>query len=236
MVPSKFSLRPNAAFSLCCGHPTTSRPSQIAAPRHHSRPRTHSQCTVVDSRCHLQHHAPELLEPLLQPSAAGPCRSAAAEILFLQPRTHARPLDRRTRRTAVKKLYVGNLSFKATEEQVAALFAEIGVQPDSLTLLRDRFTGQPRGFGFAEIRDDAEAEKVIAALNGKDFLGRALVVNEARPQREGGGGGGGGGRGGHGGGGGGGGRGGHGGGGGGGGRGGGGGGRGGYGGGRDRDR
>jgi RNA recognition motif-containing protein len=123
----------------------------------------------------------------------------------------------------VKKLYVGNLSFKATEEDVTALFAEAGVQPDSLTLLRDRFTGQPRGFGFAEIRDDAEAEKVIAALNGKEFMGRALVVNEARPQqREGGGGGrgnyggGGGGRGGHGG----------------GGRGGGG--RGGYG--RDRDR
>lgn len=140
----------------------------------------------------------------------------------------------------MKKLYVGNLSFKATEEQVAALFSEIGVQPDSLTLLRDRFTGQPRGFGFAEIGNDAEAEKAIAALNGKDFLGRALVVNEARPQREGGGpGGGGGGRGGHGGGhggGGGGGRGGYG-----GGRGGGGGGRGGdrgdrggYGGGRDR--
>jgi len=122
----------------------------------------------------------------------------------------------------VKKLYVGNLPFKATEDEVAALFAEVGVQPDSLTLLRDRFTGQPRGFGFAEIRDDAEAEKVIAALNGKQFLGRALVVNEARPQREGGGGGG---RGGHGGGGGGG-RGGHGG----GGRGG----RGGYD--RDRDR
>jgi len=140
----------------------------------------------------------------------------------------------------VKKLYVGNLSFKATEEQVAALFSEIGVQPDSLTLLRDRFTGQPRGFGFAEIGNDAEAEKAIAALNGKDFLGRALVVNEARPQREGGGSGGGGGRSGHGGGhggGGGGGRGGYGGGG--GGRGGGGrggdrGDRGGYGGGRDR--
>ena len=96
----------------------------------------------------------------------------------------------------MKKLYVGNLPFKATEDEVAALFAEVGVQPDSLTLLRDRFTGQPRGFGFAEIRDDAEAEKVIAALNGKQFLGRALVVNEARPQREGGGGGG---RGGHGG-------------------------------------
>jgi RNA recognition motif-containing protein len=138
----------------------------------------------------------------------------------------------------VKKLYVGNLSFKATEEQVAALFAEISVTPDSLTLLRDRFTGQPRGFGFAEIGNDAEAEKAIAALNGKDFLGRALVVNEARPQREGGGAGGGGGpRSGHGGGGGGG-RGGHGGGGGGRGGGGRGGDRGGYGGGggggRDR--
>ena len=100
----------------------------------------------------------------------------------------------------MKKLYVGNLSFKATEEEVGALFAEVGVQPDSLTLLRDRFTGQPRGFGFAEIRDDGEADKAIAALNGKDFLGRALVVNEARPQRESGGGGGGrGGYGGHGG-------------------------------------
>jgi cold-inducible RNA-binding protein len=96
----------------------------------------------------------------------------------------------------VKKLYVGNLSFKATEEQVQALFAEAGIQPDSLTLLRDRFTGQPRGFGFAEINDDSQAEKAVAALNGKDFLGRALVVNEARPQREGAGGGGG--RGGHG--------------------------------------
>lgn len=156
----------------------------------------------------------------------------AAEILSLQPRIGRPGAGQGQRRATVKKLYVGNLSFKATEEQVAALFAEIGVQPDSLTLLRDRFTGQPRGFGFAEIGNDGEAEKAIAALNGKDFLGRALVVNEARPQREGGGGGGGGGRGGHGGGGGGGGRGGHGGGGGGGGRGG----RGGYGGGGGRDR
>lgn len=104
----------------------------------------------------------------------------------------------------MKKLYLGNLPFKATEEQIAAMFAEIGVQPDSLTLLRDRFTDQPRGFGFAEIGDDAEAVKAIEALNGRDFLGRALVVNEARPQQEGGGrggrgGGGGGGRGGQGG-------------------------------------
>lgn len=95
----------------------------------------------------------------------------------------------------MKKLYIGNLSFKATEEQVQALFDEAGIRVQSLTLLKDRFTGQPRGFGFAEISDDGEAEKAIATLNGKDFLGRALVVNEARPQREAGGGG----RGGHGG-------------------------------------
>jgi RNA recognition motif-containing protein len=121
----------------------------------------------------------------------------------------------------LKKLYLGNLPFQATEEELQELFAEAGVKTESLTLVRDRFSGQPRGFGFAEITDDGEAEKAIAQLNGRDFKGRAMVVNEARPPREGGGGGGG--RGGHGGGGGGGGRGGHGGGG--GGRGGGGGGR-----------
>jgi cold-inducible RNA-binding protein len=87
----------------------------------------------------------------------------------------------------MKKLYLGNLPFKATEEQVSAMFAEIGVQPDQVTLLRDRFTDQPRGFGFAEIANDADAVKAIEALNGKDFLGRALVVNEARPQEGGGG-------------------------------------------------
>lgn len=182
-----------------------------------------------------QQDAPELLERSLQPGVANLVqgrvrpRSCLFSLVFC-----ASALAGGIRRTTVKKLYVGNLSFKATEEQIAALFSEIGVQPDSLTLLRDRFTGQPRGFGFAEIGNDADAEKAIQALNGRDFLGRALVVNEARPQREGGGGGGGG-RGGHGGGhggGGGGGRGGHGGGGGGGGRGG----RGGYGGGGGRDR
>jgi cold-inducible RNA-binding protein len=128
----------------------------------------------------------------------------------------------------VKKLYVGNLPFQASEEEIQALFSESGVRADSVSLIRDRFSGQPRGFGFVEIADDGEAEKAVATLNGKDFKGRKLVVNEARPQREGGGGGGGGGRGGGGGG-----RGGYGGGG--GGRGGGGGNRGGGGGGRGRD-
>jgi hypothetical protein len=155
----------------------------------------------------LQQDAAEQLERSLQPGvvrgslAARPISCLFSLVFCARARAGCK------RRATVKKLYVGNLSFKATEEQIAALFSEIGVQPDTLTLLRDRFTGQPRGFGFAEIGNDAEADKAIEALNGKDFLGRALVVNEARPQREGGGagggrgghGGGGGGRGGHGG-------------------------------------
>jgi cold-inducible RNA-binding protein len=96
----------------------------------------------------------------------------------------------------VKKLYVGNLPFQASEEEIQSLFSESGVRADNVSLIRDRFSGQPRGFGFVEIADDGEAEKAVATLNGKDFKGRKLVVNEARPQREGGGGGGGGGRGG----------------------------------------
>jgi RNA recognition motif-containing protein len=114
-------------------------------------------------------------------------RWTPAEILLLQLLSGVLALTKSQRRTVVKKLYLGNLPFKATEEQIAAMFAEIGVQPDSLTLLRDRFTDQPRGFGFAEIANDAEAVKAIEVLNGKDFLGRALVVNEARPQEGGGG-------------------------------------------------
>lgn len=219
-------------------HPTTNRAVNCTAELKISlrlRAKALRKLRLLTAEVNCSKMLPELLERSLQTGAAGaltalgkdPAPSASEKVS---------PAHGVTRRTTLKKLYVGNLSFKATEEQVSALFSEIGVQPDSLTLLRDRFTGQPRGFGFAEIKDDAEAEKAIAGLNGKDFLGRALVVNEARPQHEGGGGGG---RGGHGGGGGGGGRGGHGGGGGGGGRGGhgggGGGGRGGYGGGgRDR--
>jgi len=133
----------------------------------------------------------------------------------------------------VKKLYVGNVSYQATDEELNRWFAEAGFTVDSVSLIRDRYSGEPRGFGFVEMSNDDEADKAVQALNGKDFLGRNLVVNEARPMREGGGGGGrggGGGGGGRGGGGGGGGRGGWGGGG--GGRGGGGGGRGGGGGGR----
>jgi cold-inducible RNA-binding protein len=90
----------------------------------------------------------------------------------------------------LKKLYVGNLPFQATEEQVSSLFSQTGVTTANVTLVRDRFSGQPRGFGFVEVNSDDEADRAIQGLNGQDFMGRKIVVNEARPPREGGGGGG----------------------------------------------
>jgi RNA recognition motif-containing protein len=82
----------------------------------------------------------------------------------------------------MKKLYVGNLSFSVTEENIRTEFAKLGIHTDSITVVRDRDTGQPRGFGFVEISDDVAAAKAIASLNGKELLGRVLVVNDARPQ------------------------------------------------------
>ncbi len=97
----------------------------------------------------------------------------------------------------MKKLFVGNLPYAANEQDLQNFFAENGVTVDTVTVMRDRFTGQARGFGFVEINDDAAAQKAIDNCHSKDLLGRTVVVNEARPMatREGGGGGGGFGRG-----------------------------------------
>jgi cold-inducible RNA-binding protein len=91
-----------------------------------------------------------------------------------------------------KKLYVGNLPFSATESAISDLFSQIG-GVDSVRLITDRDSGRSKGFGFVEMASDEDAEKAISELNGKEFEGRALTVNEARPQepRTGGGGGGG---------------------------------------------
>ena len=86
------------------------------------------------------------------------------------------------------KLFVGNLPFSATEQSVRALFEPHGTI-DSLALINDRDTGRPRGFGFIEM-PSADASKAMQALNGKDFEGRALKVNEAQPKERNGGGGG----------------------------------------------
>ncbi len=84
----------------------------------------------------------------------------------------------------MKKLFVGNLSFQATEEDIHNWFVEAGVTPQNITLVRDRFSGQPRGFGFVEIDNDEEAMRAIESLNNRPLMGRNTVVNEARPQRE----------------------------------------------------
>lgn len=90
----------------------------------------------------------------------------------------------------MKKLFVGNLPYSANETDVQNFFADQGVAVDSVTVMRDRFTGQARGFGFVEINDDSAAVRAVDACHGKELHGRALVVNEARPMapREGGGG------------------------------------------------
>jgi RNA recognition motif-containing protein len=84
----------------------------------------------------------------------------------------------------VKKLYVGNLPFNASEEQLQEWFGQVGVNPSAISLIRDRFTGQSRGFAFIEITNDEEADRAVTSLNGQNFGGRNLVVNEARPQTE----------------------------------------------------
>jgi cold-inducible RNA-binding protein len=91
----------------------------------------------------------------------------------------------------VKKLYVGNLPFSATEDQLTEWFTQAGCNPSAINLIRDRFTGQSRGFAFVEVTNDEEADRAVQSLNGQNFGGRNLVVNEARPQTERGGGGGG---------------------------------------------
>ena len=93
----------------------------------------------------------------------------------------------------MKNIFVGNLSFTATEDGVRAMFEAYG-SVDRVSIVTDRDTGQPKGFGFVEMTNDAEAEKAISELNGTELNGRALTINEARPKTERSGGGGGGGR------------------------------------------
>ena len=89
----------------------------------------------------------------------------------------------------MKNVFVGNLSFGATESAVRSMFEAYGTV-DRVNLITDRDTGQARGFGFVEMSNNAEADRAITELNGRDLDGRALNVNEARPKTEGSGGGG----------------------------------------------
>jgi cold-inducible RNA-binding protein len=94
-------------------------------------------------------------------------------------------------RLKMKNIFVGNLSFAATEDGVRSMFAAYGAV-DRVSIVADRDTGQPRGFGFVEMANNAEADRAISELNGRDLDGRTINVNEARPKVERGNGGGGG--------------------------------------------
>jgi RNA recognition motif-containing protein len=82
-----------------------------------------------------------------------------------------------------RKLFVGNLPFTATEAELNDLFSQSG-SVDSVRLVTDRESGRSRGFGFVEMASDDEAERAISDMNGKEIDGRALTVNEARPQEK----------------------------------------------------
>jgi RNA recognition motif-containing protein len=83
----------------------------------------------------------------------------------------------------VKNIYVGNLDFRTTEDQLKAAFETYGAI-ERITIARDQFSGQSRGFGFVEMTNNAEGEKAIEALNGSQMDGRSISVNEARPKAE----------------------------------------------------
>ena len=86
------------------------------------------------------------------------------------------------------KLYVGNLSYQATDQELHDLFSEAG-NVSSAQVVTDRYSGQSRGFGFVEMATEDDAQKAIAAINGRNVGGRSLVVNESRPRESSGGGG-----------------------------------------------
>lgn len=81
-----------------------------------------------------------------------------------------------------KKLYVGNISFRATEDSLKELFSQAG-EVESVKIITDAQTGQPKGFGFVEMVSEEDAKRAIASLNGATFMERALTVAEAKPQQ-----------------------------------------------------
>lgn len=85
------------------------------------------------------------------------------------------------------RLYVGNLPFKANESDLESFFSQAGVAVENVSIMRDKVSGEPRGFAFVEV---ADGETAVRLCHGKELMGRALVINEARPMSSGGGGGG----------------------------------------------
>lgn len=84
----------------------------------------------------------------------------------------------------VNKLYVGNLNFSTTEDELKSHFEQNGIQAKSVTIIKDKYTDRSKGFGFVEVDSQEIMQQAIESLNGKEFNGRTLTVNEARPPRE----------------------------------------------------
>ncbi len=82
-----------------------------------------------------------------------------------------------------KKLYVGGLPYSTTDDQLRDAFSQVGTV-ESANIIMDKMSGRSKGFGFVEMSSDDEAQKAIEAMNGKDFGGRTLTVNEARPMED----------------------------------------------------
>jgi RNA recognition motif-containing protein len=81
-----------------------------------------------------------------------------------------------------KKIYVANISYSATEQDIKDLFSEYG-EVVSVKIITDKFTGQSKGFGFVEMESESDAQKTISELNGKPFMGKTLTLAEAKPQQ-----------------------------------------------------
>ena len=100
-----------------------------------------------------------------------------------KPKKSVPHLLRKQPKEDVLRLYVGNLPYETTEEELQEMFTTHG-QVESVTIIMDRYTGRSKGFGFVELPEAEEAQAAIEALNGTDFNGRPLTVNEAKPRQE----------------------------------------------------
>ncbi len=84
----------------------------------------------------------------------------------------------------VNKLYVGNLDFNTTEDELKGYFDQKGIQSKSVTLIKDKYTGRSKGFGFVEVESEEVIQKAIESLDGQELNGRKLTVNKARPLKD----------------------------------------------------
>lgn len=82
------------------------------------------------------------------------------------------------------KLYVGNLNYDTTEDEIKNFFSEKGIEPISVVLILDKYTGRSKGFGFVEVQSETILQQAVEALNGQELNGRKLTVNKANPPRE----------------------------------------------------